>query len=125
MRKSALLYKFILSCWLILLAATAPAFWHEVDLSTRHGTLVAVLVGLSTIFIAYFWLNGMKDLVYTLYYYRNRRRFRLPPSGHFRKLNGRVAKWRVAMVYCTYNDFNAESLEACMRQDYPRHAFVI
>lgn len=125
MKKSAMLYRFIIGCWLILLLATLPAFWHEVHLSESHGAVVATLVALSTVFIAYFWLNGMKDLVYTTYYYRNRNRFRLPPAGHFRKLNGHVAKWRVAMVYCTYNDFNAASLEACMHQDYPKHKFVI
>jgi cellulose synthase/poly-beta-1,6-N-acetylglucosamine synthase-like glycosyltransferase len=80
---------------------------------------------MSTVFIAYFWLNGMKDLVYTIYYYRKRNRFKLPPVGYFQQRFGRVARWRVVMVYCTYNDFNADSLEACLHQNYPKYKVVI
>jgi cellulose synthase/poly-beta-1,6-N-acetylglucosamine synthase-like glycosyltransferase len=94
-------------------------------MASKHGIAVGILVSCSTVFIAYFWLNGIKDIIYTIYYYRHRKTFELPPKAYFRQSNGRIAKWKVVMVYCTYNDFNAASLEACMRQDYPKASVVI
>lgn len=125
MKKSALLYMVILGCWLGLLGATLVPFWQAVRQSEQHGPIVTLLASVSTLFIAYFWLNGMKDLVYTISYYRRQKHFELPPDGYFRALNGHTARWKVVMVYCTYNDFNAESLAACMHQDYPKHKVVI
>jgi cellulose synthase/poly-beta-1,6-N-acetylglucosamine synthase-like glycosyltransferase len=93
--------------------------------SESHGALVVTLVGLSTAFVVYFWLNGTKDLVYTFYYFLRRKRFTLPPEGEWRHKNGRDASKKVVAVYCTYNDFNAASLAACMNQDYPNTSYVI
>lgn len=125
MRKSSRLYLMIIGFWLGLLAITIVPFLHQIDLSEKHGLAVMLLVSVSTVFVSYFWLNGTKDLVYVLFYYRKRGHFELPPEGYFRKLNGSAAKWQVAMVYCTYNDFNADSLERSMQQNYPMHAVVI
>lgn len=94
-------------------------------MADHHSLAVGILVSCSTIFIGYFWLNGIKDIIYTTYYYRHRSTFELPPKAYFRKTNGRIAKWSVVMVYCTYNDFNAESLAACLNQDYPKTKTVI
>ncbi|HUB93654.1 MAG TPA: glycosyltransferase family 2 protein [Verrucomicrobiae bacterium] len=125
MKKSSRLYILIIGFWISLLSVTVVPFWHEIYQSDHRGLAVASLVTLSTLFVSYFWLNGTKDLIYVLFYYRRRGHFELPPNGYFRELNGSTAKWRVAMVYCTYNDFNAESLEKSMHQDYPKHTVVI
>ena len=125
LKKSSLLYGIILSAWIILILLAAFPFWNEIQMAGRHSLAVGILVSSSTIFIGYFWLNGIKDIIYTIYYYRHRNTFELPPDAYFRKSNGRVAKWKVVMVYCTYNDFNAESLKACMHQDYPKAEVVI
>jgi cellulose synthase/poly-beta-1,6-N-acetylglucosamine synthase-like glycosyltransferase len=73
----------------------------------------------------YFWLNGIKDLVYTIFYFTQRKKFKLPADGLWRTKFGTMADKKVAAVYCTFNDFSATSLEACMHQDYPNVAFVI
>jgi cellulose synthase/poly-beta-1,6-N-acetylglucosamine synthase-like glycosyltransferase len=125
MKKSASLYVIIIACWLSLVSLTFASFIQAVHNSESHGLLVAILVSLSTAFIVYFWLNGMKDLIYTFYYFMRRSHFTLPPEGEWRKLNGNNANKKVIAVYCTCNDFNSASLKACMSQDYPNISYVI
>lgn len=125
MKKSALLYMIIIACWLVLTGVAVTAFIDTIHQSERHGALVITLVSLSTAFIIYFWLNGMKDLIYTAYYFIRGKRFDLPRNGEWRIQYGRTAHKKVVAVYCTYNDFNAESLERCMHQDYPNIKYVI
>jgi cellulose synthase/poly-beta-1,6-N-acetylglucosamine synthase-like glycosyltransferase len=115
----------IIACWLGLVSATLLPFWEGIHRSESHGALVTILVGLSTAFIIYFWLNGTKDLVYTLYYFIRYKKFALPPDGYWRIKNGSTADKKIIAIYCTYNDFNKESLEACMSQNYPNLTYVI
>ncbi|MGH7237191.1 MAG: glycosyltransferase, partial [Candidatus Saccharimonadales bacterium] len=99
---------------------------HAVLVSERRGWLTLSLVAMSSLFIAYFWLNGAKDVIYTFYYYAFRKKLgRLPARAAWPRRFGVEARPRVVMVYCTYNDFNAESLAACMRQDYTLNRVVI
>jgi len=125
MKKSALLYVVIILTWLALLATAAVPFFTAVHNSEDHGGLIMSLVVLSTIFVVYFWLNGVKDLIYTIYYFFRGRKFDLPPEGHWRELYGADASKKIVAVYCTYNDFNSGSLEACMHQNYPNVSYVI
>jgi cellulose synthase/poly-beta-1,6-N-acetylglucosamine synthase-like glycosyltransferase len=126
MKKSPLLYFVILGAWILLMGvATAPLF-AEVQRSETAGWQVAAMVTLSTLFISYFWLNGVKDLVYTLYYYLRRSKLVvLPPAQHWRRTKGRFSPPRVVMVYCTCNDFSSDSLYASMQQNYPNFEVVI
>lgn len=125
MKKSALLYCIIIVSWLGLIALAIPALLHAVEQSGRHGWLVYTLVTVSTLFIAYFWLNGIKDVVYTIFYYLTKRFHKLPADGEWRQVNGAYATKKVVAVYCTYNDFSAASLERCMHQNYPNISYVI
>jgi cellulose synthase/poly-beta-1,6-N-acetylglucosamine synthase-like glycosyltransferase len=126
MKKSPLLYIGIIFVWLGLLAGTITPLLAAVSKSESHGKLVLDLVIMSTLFIGYFWLNGIKDVVYTLYYYLRKKRVgATPPVNAWPKTHGIQHPPFVVMVYCTYNDFNAESLLASMHQDYPNHEVVI
>lgn len=125
MKKSSLLYILILLAWFTLAASTFMPLIHAITRSESRGWIVTTLVIMSTLFIIYFWLNGIKDLIYTFYYYLRRKRFHLPRDGEWRLKHGSIADKKVVAVYCTYNDFNAESLLACMNQNYPKTEFVI
>jgi cellulose synthase/poly-beta-1,6-N-acetylglucosamine synthase-like glycosyltransferase len=125
MKKSASLYLIIIACWLALIAVTFVPFINVIHNSEGRGSLVATLVVFSTLFIMYFWLNGIKDLIYTFYYFIKRKAFKLPPEGAWRQKHGNTAMKKVTAVYCTYNDFNAASLAACLPQNYPNVSFVI
>lgn len=126
MKKSPLLYLGILALWVGLLAATLAPLLTEIKESEQYGWGVATLVTASTLFIGYFWLNGTKDLAYTLYYYLRRKRLSTVAAPHaWQKKYGRVARAKVAMVYCACNDFAPESLKKSMVQDYPNKEVVI
>jgi len=125
MKKSALLYVIIILTWVALIIAAAMPFWSAVQSSKDHGSLIMGLVIISTVFVIYFWLNGVKDLIYTIYYFFRGKQFELPADGHWRAKNGSTADKKIVAVYCTYNDFNSASLEACLHQDYPNVSYVI
>ncbi len=126
MKKSPRLYVLIVFLWIALLAATLTPLLTEITKSEKYGWGVAALVTASTLFIGYFWLNGTKDLAYTLYYHLRRKNLHTVPAAHkWQKMFGRVARARVVMVYCACNDFASESLLKCMDQDYPNMEIVI
>lgn len=120
MTKSPRLYLIILGIWSVLLAALLETSFDQIDAATRAGWPIVTLVVASTAFIAYFWLNGTKDVVYTLYYHLVSAR-RPQPVPH----RAAAAQPRVVLVYCTYNDFSADSLLRSMRQDYGNFDVVI
>jgi cellulose synthase/poly-beta-1,6-N-acetylglucosamine synthase-like glycosyltransferase len=126
MKKSPLLYFLVIFLWIGLIAATLTPLLTEIKNSEQHGWLVASLVTASTLFIGYFWLNGTKDLAYTVYYYLRRRKLHTIPAQHlWQQKYGRVARAKVLMVYCACNDFAPESLSKSMKQDYPNKQVVI
>src|SRR6266568_1616888 len=113
--KSASLYLLILLCWAILVVGSIPSLFVPVIDAFSRGTRIGLLTLISTGFLLYFWLNGMKDVVYTLFYhgYLKRHNTRIPYSG------SRSVYPLVYLVYCTCNDFNAASLAQSMEQSYP------
>ncbi|GAB2572588.1 hypothetical protein Aab01nite_81730 [Paractinoplanes abujensis] len=120
MSKSPRVYLIILGTWAALLALLVPTSYHQAAQAADAGWPVLTLVVASAVFIAYFWLNGTKDIVYTLYYHlvAARRASPVPrrPAG---------APPRVVLVYCTCNDFSADSLARSMRQRYDNTEVVI
>lgn len=126
MKKTARFYMLIILVWLGLVAITLVPLIATIHHAERRSTDTAALVAAGTLFIGYFWLNGTKDIVYTLYYYVMRKKLRrVPYPNLWPRINGTASQPRVVMVYCTYNDFNADSLLASMQQDYPNHKTVI
>ncbi|MEU7902360.1 glycosyltransferase family 2 protein [Actinoplanes sp. NPDC049118] len=120
MTKSPRLYLVILALWSVLLALLLEAAFTQIGAAARAGWPIVTLVVASTVFIAYFWLNGMKDVVYTLYYHliSSRRAPEVPRRAA-------TAEPRVVLVYCTCNDFSADSLLRSMRQEYGDYDVVI
>jgi cellulose synthase/poly-beta-1,6-N-acetylglucosamine synthase-like glycosyltransferase len=125
MRKSSRLYLLILGIWAALIAITFLPLLVEVQRSDDYGLGVFGLVLLSTLFICYFWLNGTKDVVYTLYYYIFKKSLiKTPPKGFWKTQNGDEEPY-VLLVYCACDDFSAESLTASMQQNYGKYDVVI
>jgi cellulose synthase/poly-beta-1,6-N-acetylglucosamine synthase-like glycosyltransferase len=121
MRKSPRIYLLILACWAALMVPATLAMAGEVRRAAQAGPFLAVLALASSLFIAFFWLNGMKDLVYTLHYHlADRRSPQRVPTGV-----GRHRSAKVVLAYCTCNDFSGESLLRSMRQDHPGTETVI
>lgn len=124
MRKNKRVYVSILLTWVILSAFVIVPFVQE---SMRAPTiLLSILLGLNGLFILYFWLNGIKDIIYTLNYWFSRNKF----DDKTREIDSTEldlshAPPRVALVYTTCDDFIEESLLESMKQDYSNFYTVI
>lgn len=122
--KSSRLYVGIMAAWIALFGAAIYGTMPLMHDAMRHGTAIGVLVIVTMGFIGYFWLNGMKDVFYTLFYHGSLKdKVTLPAVGLWQSVWSKAP--RVVMVYCTCNDFNGESLRKSMRQRYSNFEVVI
>ena len=133
MKKSPALYITMLCIWTVLTMLlwlnfvpkiiNVPFFaGREIGLAAQIAA--RVLLALNGVFISYFWLNGVKDFIYVVWYYV----FRKKMYARYQDMVGMDvsnAKDKVLMAYCTCNDFDGRSLEESMRQSYPFVTTVI
>ena len=133
MRKSPALYITMLVIWTVLTVLLWVNFLPKIiDVPFRSGRSVSIgmqvgariLLTFNGIFISYFWLNGVKDFLYVIWYYLFRRRML---RRYYDVIDTDVssAQDEVLMVYCTCNDFDGKSLEESMKQTYPYVTTVI
>ena len=83
-----------------------------------------VLLGFNAVFISYFWLNGVKDFIYVIWYYCNKKRL-MKRFEEIINTDISQADDRILLVYCTCNDFDGTSLEKSMQQKYHNFRTVI
>lgn len=133
MKKSPALYITMLVIWTVLTVFLWMNFIPNIiNVPFRDGRTVAlgvrigarVLLTLNGIFISYFWLNGVKDFLYVIWYYVFRKRM-LRRYLDVMDTDVSEAKDKVLMAYCTCNDFDGKSLELSMQQTYPHVTTVI
>ena len=133
MKKSPALYITMLSVWTALTVLLWVNFLPKIiDVPFRTGRTVSlgaqigarVLLTLNGVFISYFWLNGVKDFLYVIWYYCFRR---CMLRRYYDVIDTDVshATDKVLMAYCTCNDFDGKSLEESMKQTYPYVTTVI
>ncbi len=133
MKKSPALYITMLLVWtglIVLLWTNFIPNILSVPLLAGRRVGFAMLVGaralliLNGIFISYFWLNGVKDFLYVIWYYAFRRKLYKRYHEVIDVDVSRV-KDKILMAYCTCNDFDGESLERSLKQTYPHFDLVI
>ena len=133
MKKSPALYITMLGIWTVLTVLLWMYFLpHIVNVPFRVGKTpnigvqigARVLLTFNGIFISYFWLNGVKDFLYVIWYYVFRKRM-LRRYLDVMETDVSGAKDKVLMAYCTCNDFDGRSLEESMKQTYPHVTTVI
>ena len=133
MRKSPALYITMLVIWTVLTVFLWLNFIPKiVDVPFRAGRAISlgvqigarILLTLNGIFISYFWLNGVKDFLYVIWYYIFRKKM-LKRYRDVIDTDVSGATDKVLMAYCTCNDFDGRSLEESMKQTYPHVTTVI
>lgn len=84
----------------------------------------SILLTLNALFISYFWLNGVKDFIYVVWYYIAKSAL---IKRHEEIIDETVSNCsaKVILAYCTCNDFDGNSLLKSMRQDYGNFETVI
>ena len=133
MGKSPALYITMLLIWTVLTVFLWTNFLPNVvhvPFDAGRGTHLGARIGarillfLNAVFISYFWLNGVKDFLYVLWYYVFRKRLY---KRYYEVIDTDVSKAtdKILMAYCTCNDFDGESLEKSLRQTYPYFDVVI
>ena len=133
MAKSPALYITMLVLWVVLATLlwisfvpkiiNVPFFaGKNISLGVQIGA--RVLLVFNGLFISYFWLNGVKDFIYVVWYYIFRNKLL---KRYYSVIDTDVshAQDKVLMAYCTCNDFDGSSLEKCLKQTYPNVDTVI
>jgi cellulose synthase/poly-beta-1,6-N-acetylglucosamine synthase-like glycosyltransferase len=118
-RRSSRMYLVIVLAWALLCAPMGWAAAPVVAGALQRNALLGAALIVTTVFIGYFWLNGVKDVVFPFAY-------RLTPwRGDITPPRAGTDSPDVCLVYVTCNDFSEESLAACLGQDYDNHWAVI
>ncbi len=133
MKKSASLYAIMLVVWVAITIFLWYYFVQSfIDVPFYEGTTVTItlrvfsiiVLVMNAIFVSYFWLNGVKDFIYVIWYhlFKNRLNERYKEIIDTDVSN---ANDRVLLVYCTCNDFDPYSLERSIQQKYHNFETVI
>lgn len=135
MKKSSALYVVIFILWTVL---AVFLWWNFLNVFISENyfmnnsetvsqvvkVLAKILLIFNAIFISYFWLNGLKDFIYVIWYYINKNRLMMRYEDIL-KIDTDNANDRVLLVYCTCDDFDDNSLLKSMQQDYRNFKTVI
>ena len=126
MKKSPWLYIIMIAAWLVLAvflwlnfipSIRCVPFMEGQEISGFNRVAGRILLILNALFISYFWLNGVKDFLYVIWYYCVRRRM-YEKYHSIIQTDVSSVNDKVLMVYCTCNDFDGESLIQSMAQTY-------
>lgn len=134
MKKNPALYIVMFTIW----TALAAFLWYNficviIDVpfiipsdKVNNGIKItaSILLTLNALFISYFWLNGVKDFIYVVWYYIAKSAL---IKRHEEIIDETVSNCsaKVILAYCTCNDFDGNSLLKSMRQDYGNFETVI
>ena len=128
MKKKPTLYIIIIAVWLLGLGVLAWSLAAAIANITAAGALIkafiTALLSINTACIAVLWFGSVKDLVFSLAAVVLRKKF----DAEYAKIkpaDTKSAAPRVALLYCTCNDFNADALTACRKQNYSNFYTVI
>ena len=124
--KSHILYSGILFAWVAwVLVFRSDLYRVVIDAQTYASELNQFLAWvlmsssiLVVVLISYFWLNGLKDIFYTGVYWMvlKKEKFSMVPADE----TDFDYQPRVDLIYTVCDDFDPDSLEKCLRQNYPK-----
>ncbi|MDR1861424.1 MAG: glycosyltransferase [Candidatus Ancillula sp.] len=125
-RKDPRFYVILVILWAVLIGFTFVPFVAEVFDADyeEHQLWLDVLLVFNALFISYFWLNGIKDILYVFNYWLNRRR-KISSTEQLIMNTPTPQGKRVVLVYTTCDDIIEDSLSRSMVQDYENVKTVI
>ena len=133
LKKSPALYIVMIVVWILLSAwlwyelipgLISPPIVQGAQPSGAVSVIATILLVLNGIFITYFWLNGVKDFIYVIWYRIGKRKL-IRRYSEVYAADVSDVKDKVLMLYCTCNDFDGNSLLRSMQQKYAYAETVI
>lgn len=133
MKKKSTLYIAMIMCWTIITVLLwlyfIPCIKNIPYFTTGNKSQIINILSigllvLNGLFISYFWLNGVKDFIYVIWYYVFKNRL-MNQYNCVMETDVSQSMEKVLMLYCTCNDFDGDSLLRCMKQKYKYAEFVI
>ena len=127
MKKKSWLYFLIVFLWLLcdlLLIGSVVYISLRLQESNIYKKIAIIsLLAVNCICLSYFWLNSIKDFMYSFIYAINHRKI----MKRYDVINSVQVKDtpKFVLLYCTCNDFNADALSKCMKQSYENYETVI
>ena len=137
MKKNQKVYVTILCVWGVcvgLLFAACGKIVYDFSVGkefTASGLLVAILLFVNALMLAYMWLGSVKDFMFSFLYFFAKKKIKkayqpiIEDENALEKLKKNGKNPKVLLLYCTCNDFNGDALKACMAQDYDNFKTVI
>jgi len=117
-RPKPYLYLFIFGSWLATLFWFHPRLVQLLDMAYNPVSWLAL--GFFIAFVEFAWLYGMYNLGVIVFAIIHRLLYRKIDRNDLPKIDPANAP-AVAILYTTCNDFVPESVESCVKQDYPNY----
>ena len=138
MRKSSSVYSVVLGAWVLcsafLLITCGMILYDLVQSGQPQSKIVTVgiLLVCNALMLAYMWLGSVKDFMFSFLYLVFGKKLMKRydsiiniPKEKLDALKKDGKNPRVLLLYCTCNDFNADALDECMKQNYDNFTTVI
>ena len=129
MKKSPLVYTFILIVWFSIASVLV---WQTINVCIGlcntpteicKKIVAGIILGCNCLCLLYFWLNAVKDLMFSIFYIFLNKKFKKIYSNFDEPCQDKTKK--VLLLYCTCNDFNKDALLESSKQDYPNVKVII
>ena len=112
-RRTSTMYLITVSLWALLCVPMVWSVRPSVERAFHENAALGAAVIFTAVFVALFWLNGWKDLIYPIAY-------RVTPwRQQYVPRRADVSMPLVGLLYVTCNDFSEEALSISMQQGYP------
>jgi len=117
--KNQILYKIIIFIWVSLSVLSIPLLIQPFLNSPNW--FITTLITLSSMFLIYFWLNGIKDIIYPFWFYfitLKTKSYNIRFINDLNYINNIIQNTTIDFIYCTYNDFNSNALIKSINNSY-------
>lgn len=134
MKKKSNVYSLIIGFWTIcncliiasVLTSSAMLFIRQTDLKLYNKILIVIILWINSIILSYFWLNSIKDFIYSLIFIIRKKSILKKYDPIVKSvLTEEFKNKKVVFLYCTCNDFDPSALKKSMFQDYINYEIVI
>ena len=131
MKKSQSLYVAVIAIWILSLGLLVYNLINNGSALFGDGVsfkeiIMMILLVLNAVSLSYFWLNSIKDFLYSLVFaIRKKHIMKKYDVITHSTISDEMLNKKFILLYCTCNDFNSKALAKCMKQNYSNFETII